>query len=104
MEIFTKLLANTACLIGNSSAGIREACYFGTPVVDIGIRQQGRERGRNVMQIMSGTDEIVAAIKAQLKVVRYPVEALFGTGKAGEKIAQILVDLELGSTQKSISY
>jgi len=49
-ETFTRLMAHTEVMVGNSSAGMREACYFATPVVDVGRRQQypKREHGRNV--------------------------------------------------------
>jgi hypothetical protein len=48
---FIRLMAHAAVMVGNSSAGIREACYFGTPVVDVGIRQQRRAASRNVLTV-----------------------------------------------------
>ena len=45
-ERFLRLLTQCRALIGNSSAGIRECSYLGVPVVNIGSRQDGRERGR----------------------------------------------------------
>ena len=42
IDKFSVLLKNSSCLIGNSSAGIREACVYGTPVINIGTRQQYR--------------------------------------------------------------
>ncbi len=44
-EEFIILVANAGCMIGNSSAGVREAGAFGTPVVNLGSRQTGRETG-----------------------------------------------------------
>ena len=46
---FLKLLFNSKSLIGNSSVGIRECSFLGVPVVNIGTRQYGRERSRNVL-------------------------------------------------------
>jgi UDP-N-acetylglucosamine 2-epimerase len=48
---FLKLLCNSKCLIGNSSAGIRECSYLGVPVVNIGTRQNRRQRGQNVIDV-----------------------------------------------------
>lgn len=45
-EEFIILVANAGCMIGNSSAGVREAGAFGTPVVNLGSRQTGRETGK----------------------------------------------------------
>ena len=48
---FLRLIYNARCLIGNSSVGIRESSFLGIPVVNIGSRQNGRERGRNVAAV-----------------------------------------------------
>ncbi|HEY7784399.1 MAG TPA: UDP-N-acetylglucosamine 2-epimerase, partial [Pyrinomonadaceae bacterium] len=48
---FLRLLYNSKCLIGNSSVGIRECSYLGVPVINIGSRQSGRDRGRNVVDV-----------------------------------------------------
>ena len=49
IENYVKLLNITSCLIGNSSSGIREGCFIGTPCVNIGTRQNNREFGKNVI-------------------------------------------------------
>jgi UDP-hydrolysing UDP-N-acetyl-D-glucosamine 2-epimerase len=87
---FVRLMANAAVMVGNSSAGIREACYFGTPVVDIGSRQQGRERGGNVLHADWNTKAIRWAIDIQIRHGRYKPERLFGDGTAGKQIAKVL--------------
>ena len=51
IECYAPLLKNAACLLGNSSSGIRESAFLGTPSVNIGSRQHGRERGRNVIDV-----------------------------------------------------
>ena len=63
---FLKLLANSKCLIGNSSVGIRECSYLGVPVVNIGTRQNNRKRGDNVIDVPHNEDKIRAAIEVQL--------------------------------------
>ena len=67
MEIFIRLMDNTACMIGNSSSAIREGAIIGVPAVNIGSRQQGRERGDNVMDVDYDKDLIIKVIKKQLE-------------------------------------
>ena len=61
-EDFLRLLINSSCLIGNSSVGIRECAYLGVPVVNIGTRQNKRERGNNVIDVNYDKNEIKTAI------------------------------------------
>lgn len=103
-EVFINTMRHSRCLIGNSSAGIREACYFGTPVVNIGSRQAGRERGNNVVSVSCNKEEIAGAIKRQIKHGKYPVEHIYGDGTAGTKIAEILASVKLPNIQKKITY
>jgi len=87
---FLKLLINSQCLIGNSSVGIRECSYLGVPVVNIGSRQEGRERGANVIDSSYEREEIAAAIRKQTDCDRPSQDKLYGDGKAGPQIAEIL--------------
>jgi UDP-hydrolysing UDP-N-acetyl-D-glucosamine 2-epimerase len=89
-DVFLGRLAGTSCLVGNSSSGIREASYFGTPVVNIGQRQQGRERGPNVVDVGYDVDEIRGAVESQSEHGRYPSSDLYGDGAAGWRIAHLL--------------
>ena len=50
-EIFVRLMAHCACMVGNSSAALREGAFLGTPAVTVGTRQQDREHGRNVVEV-----------------------------------------------------
>ena len=102
-EEYVSLLANAKCIIGNSSSGIREASFLGTPCVNIGTRQTGRERGENVIDVNYDSDEIYLAILKQIKNGKYAKSNLFGDGNAGKKIAQILSTVE-PKIQKKISY
>lgn len=103
-EIFVNLLRHTACMIGNSSAGIRESCYFGTPTVNIGTRQQDRERGKNVLCAGYDKEEIEQAISKQINHAKYEPEYVYGNGHAGEQIAEILATIKISDVQKKITY
>ena len=94
-EDYISLLKNASCLIGNSSSGIREACYFGTPVVNIGTRQKGRERGNNVIDVGYNKEEIKRAILESIRHGKYPSENIYGDGNSSEKIVNILADIKL---------
>lgn len=87
---FSVLLKKTLCLIGNSSAGIKECSFFGVPAVNVGTRQNGRLRGGNVVDVGYSGKEIKKAIQHQLKVGRYPVSDIYYRPKVSEKIAEIL--------------
>ena len=83
VEDYARLVQNCACLIGNSSSALREGAYLGVPAVNIGTRQQGRERGHNVIDVGYHADEIERAIRIQIQHGRYERSTLFGDGNAG---------------------
>jgi len=90
-EDFLALLIKSKCIIGNSSAAIREGSYLGVPAVNIGTRQNGRERGKNVIDVSYSKKEIVDALQRQLcRNKPFASETLYGDGTAGVKIAHIL--------------
>jgi len=103
VEDYAKLINNCACLIGNSSSGIREGSFLGVPVVNIGSRQKGRERGTNVADVWYNKDEIKNAILKQMKHGKYPKDTLYGDGHASEKIAEHLVKHKI-EIQKKLFY
>jgi UDP-hydrolysing UDP-N-acetyl-D-glucosamine 2-epimerase len=103
VETFVRLMMRAACLVGNSSAPIREGAFLGAPAVNIGTRQQGRERGHNVIDVHHDRGAIVDAICRQVAHGRYPSEHLYGDGQAGRRIADILSSAPL-HVQKRISY
>lgn len=104
VQDFLPLLKYASCIVGNSSSGIREACYFGTPCVNIGSRQSHRTRGSNVRDVDHDVERIVLAIQAQVQHGAYPVEEIYGDGHAAEKIVQLIAEGPLPSIQKTISY
>jgi UDP-hydrolysing UDP-N-acetyl-D-glucosamine 2-epimerase len=89
-EIFIKLMAHCSCMVGNSSAALREGSYLGTPAVTVGTRQQNRERGANVVEVEHDRGQIADAIRDQIEHGPYPRDTLFGDGTAGRRIADIL--------------
>jgi len=102
-EDFLRLLVNSVCLIGNSSVGIRECSYFGVPVINVGSRQLKRERGNNVIDVNYSCLEIRNAYLEIRNQPKYQSSNVYGGGDAGEKIANILVNIEL-KFHKTINY
>lgn len=92
-HIFLRLLRQARCLIGNSSVGIRESAFIGTPVVNLGDRQFGRERSANVLDVGWQRNEIRGAIHKQLSAGRYTCSTLYGDGFAGQQIADVVYSL-----------
>ncbi len=103
IEYYAPLLRNAACIVGNSSSGIREAAFLGVPTVNIGSRQAGRERGENVIDVGYSRKEIENAILKQIEHGKYEPDYIYGNGKAGQKIAETLKDFKF-KLQKRISY
>ncbi len=102
-EDFLRLLVNANCLVGNSSVGIRECAFLGVPVINVGSRQNKRERGNNVIDVnYSATEiyEVYQRIKNQAKPLPSYV---YGGGDAGQKIATLLAKVEK-IFHKTISY
>jgi UDP-hydrolysing UDP-N-acetyl-D-glucosamine 2-epimerase len=98
-EEFVALLKRTACLVGNSSAGIKECSYLGTPVVNIGGRQQGRLNGEHVTHVAYDARAIVVAIEAQLRHGGYPPSHIYYQPGTSRTVADLLASAEL-YTQK----
>lgn len=103
VETYLRLMRSAACLVGNSSASIREGAFVGTPAVNIGSRQDGRERGPNVVDVGPDRAAIVDAIRRQLTHGPYPPAHLYGDGHAGARIADVLSRATL-HVQKRIQY
>lgn len=102
-EDFLRLIYNCRCLIGNSSVGIREASFLGIPTVNIGTREAGRERGRNVVDVGYDRGQIKSAIETQLSNGRYDSDTLYGAGDSGRQMAHILKTVPL-KFEKRLTY
>ena len=98
-----RLMAHCACMIGNSSAALREGAYLGTPAVSVGTRQQDRECAANVVFASHDPLEIADAVRAQIAHGRYERSELFGDGTAGRSIADVLASVN-PPIQKRLHY
>jgi UDP-hydrolysing UDP-N-acetyl-D-glucosamine 2-epimerase len=103
IETYVRLMLSCACVVGNSSAPIREGAFLGVPAVNIGTRQTGRDRGPNVVDVGYDRREIGEAIRRQLARGRYPSDALYGDGGAGSRIADLIARVPL-SVQKRLVF
>jgi UDP-hydrolysing UDP-N-acetyl-D-glucosamine 2-epimerase len=100
---YIRLMARTACIVGNSSSAIREGSFLGTPAVNVGNRQAGRQRGSNVIDVEYDRTAIAGAVQAQTEHGAYGHEPIYGDGRAGERIADLLARVTL-SVQKRMTY
>lgn len=107
---FLSLMAHCSFMLGNSSSGVIESSSFKVPVIDLGIRQEGRERAANVVSAPHDRE----AIKAAVELVRgsafrenlQNVVNPYGMGDTGIQIAEILANFDLNRKllQKQITY
>jgi UDP-hydrolysing UDP-N-acetyl-D-glucosamine 2-epimerase len=102
-EDFLRLLCGSTAIVGNSSVAIRECSYLGVPAVNVGSRQLGRERGRNVIDVGHDRKDIGDAIAAHIKNGKPKRDLLYGDGKAGARIADCLAAAEL-KIEKRLTY
>jgi UDP-N-acetylglucosamine 2-epimerase (non-hydrolysing)/GDP/UDP-N,N'-diacetylbacillosamine 2-epimerase (hydrolysing) len=91
---YWSLLREASVLLGNSSSGIMEAASFALPVVNVGLRQQGRERGSNILDAEASVDSIRAQVsRSRQPAFRESLQAMnniYGDGHAAERIASVL--------------
>jgi len=102
-EEYVTVLNHTKCIIGNSSSGIRESSRIGTPSITVGSRQSGREIAENVIllnEIVS--DNLKNAIIRQIKHGKYNPSNLYGDGRAGKRIAEILCTTQISIDKKFV--
>jgi UDP-N-acetylglucosamine 2-epimerase (hydrolysing) len=88
-ESFLTLLKNCEFIIGNSSAGIREAPYYGIPTVNIGNRQNGRFIYKTIINVGESREKIMAAINMTANISRVSTTH-FGDGQSAKKFLSIL--------------
>lgn len=100
---YLKILSNASCAIGNSSSFVRDASYFGTPVVLVGNRQNGREIDNHVTKVKPHKDEIFNAIQSQLVHGRYDASLLYGDGNVSPNVADKIAKLK-PFVQKRLNY
>ena len=100
---YINILRNSTCIVGNSSSGIREASYLGTPSVNVGERQRGRVKLSNVIDVAYNSKEITEAIKVQILKKSYAQDLTYGDGTSGRQIAEILATCKLSVKKNPIS-
>jgi len=108
---YLSFMKSVNVLIGNSSSGIIESPYFKLPVINIGSRQQGRERSDNILDVEPKKESIIKAIDITLHDEEFQRKVnncvnKFGDGKAALKITKIFKEIKLGRDliQKQITY
>jgi UDP-hydrolysing UDP-N-acetyl-D-glucosamine 2-epimerase len=100
---FLSLLINSKGIVGNSSVAIRECSYLGVPAVNIGSRQNRRDRGANVIDVEHVKAEIVSAINAMWVGGKTGTDTVYGNGNAGLNIAGVLARVPL-TIEKTLTY
>jgi len=108
-EDFLNLLKYAGVIVGNSSTGIHEAPSFGLPTVNIGSRQQLRERGKNVIDADHNSKDIILATEKALfneKFIKRTKSAKnpYDNGFTAQKVVKILENIKLPPIQKVITY
>jgi UDP-hydrolysing UDP-N-acetyl-D-glucosamine 2-epimerase len=96
---FISLLRRASCVVGNSSAGVKECSYLGTPVVNIGGRQDGRLHADNVVHVGYDASAIGDAVRRQIAHGPYAPSNIYFRPDASQTIADVLCGAEL-YTQK----
>lgn len=100
---FLSVLIHSRGIVGNSSVALRECAFLGVPAVNIGSRQRGRDRGRNVVDVDYGAGAIAAAVERMWSSGERPRDLIYGDGHAGQRIADVLATAEL-SIEKMLTY
>lgn len=91
---FSELMKNAACMLGNSSAGVREAPFLGLPSLDIGTRQHNRSDAPSIVFADAGDSALIAGFLAQHWGKSHARHEGFGSGSAADRFAAVLNDPE----------
>lgn len=89
-EYFLTLLKNADAIVGNSSAGIREAPFYGVPAIDVGDRQRGRHDDPNIVSVPAEASAIIEALRIAERMSTAPASQTFGDGKSALRFAELL--------------
>jgi len=108
---YLSLMKIASVMVGNSSSGIIEAPSFGLPAINIGSRQEGRERAENVIDVDYDKEQIKAAIKKALDDENFKgkvknCKSPYGDGGVGVRITDILSEIKIDKKilQKRLTY
>ncbi len=107
-EYFLKLLKESKYVIGNSSAGIREAEIYAVPAIDIGNRQKNRTKNKNIIKVKHNKKQIIDSIKKAKKLKLEPLN-YFGKGDSAERFCELITKGKIWKTDiqkqfKDINY
>ena len=100
---FLSLLINSKGIVGNSSVAIRECSYLGVPAINIGSRQNRRDRGQNVVDVSHDKTEILNALRSMWSGGKTTTDTVYGNGNAGKNIADVLARVPL-TIEKTLTY
>ena len=89
---FSELMKHAACIVGNSSAGVREAPFLGIPSLDVGTRQKNRATGTSITSASPLDGKAVAGFLASQWGARHAPDAGFGAGSAARRFVEVLAD------------
>jgi len=103
-EYFLVLLKHSSFIIGNSSAGIREAPYYGIPSINMGSRQNNRSTNQQIIHTDYSKISIFNAIQKAIKIQKYSPEKHFGTGSSDQKFLKILHDPKFWKISRQKSF
>jgi len=109
-EDYLGFLKHASILIGNSSSGIVESAFFKLPVINVGIRQKGRERDINVIDVEHNPEDIynsiIHALTPEFKKQLINCKNIYGEGNTSEKICKIIknIKVDFNLLQKRITY
>ena len=87
---FSELMKNAACIVGNSSAGVREAPFLSIPSLDVGTRQNARAQSASITSARAEERDRIFAFLEQDWGKRYPANDDFGQGSASERFVEIM--------------
>jgi UDP-N-acetylglucosamine 2-epimerase (hydrolysing) len=103
-EYFLTLLRNASFIIGNSSAGIREAPYYGVPTINVGTRQNGRTKNRDIIHSGYSKNEIIKGIQKALHQKKVPLQNHFGEGNSASLFCSIVNEDSFWQKQKQKAF
>lgn len=103
-EYFLTLLKNSNFIIGNSSAGIHEAPFYGIPTIDIGSRQKNRFVYESIQSIDFDEKEILQAIETAISVKRYASSKYYGSGNSAKLFIENLEQASIWETNKQKTF
>ena len=103
-EYFLSLLKHASFIIGNSSAGIREAPYYGVPTINVGTRQNGRTKNGDIIHSGYSKNDIVKGIQKALHQKRVRLQNHFGEGNSANLFYNIVKETSFWKTKKQKAF